>query len=404
MKPHRPKTAKPKKQKAPRDIYAMRKRKKRKKVLIQCVWMLLLSMTILILYQRRDSWIPKLETMGMRHQTNRQGSLSDRDGNFPIDLYGEADYQVGEAGGRLLLLNDSYLSFYDTDGTLLTSRQHAYGSAMLRTEGDYALVYEYGGTSFRLETPAKMRYEKKTADPIIFGRVSADGAVALVTGSDSCACRLLVFNQKGQQFYERDCVERITDLSFHAGGTGCYAVSTDAAEGSLYSVLHSYSFSQKEDLWTSQPLDMLAISVYNTDDGSVFLLGDTQCCRFSADGIQTGSYVYPDALKTAAFAGGTAALVLTNQEQRTESVVVLGADSTEPAVRDYERSVKAIGIRPEDSRVTVLLRNQIEVLNTAAGLVGTAPVPESCDGFERVGGYLFLLGYDRVGRMEDPGF
>lgn len=402
MKPHRPKTVKPKNPKAARDIYAMRKRKKRKKVLIQCIWLLLLSMTILILYQRRDSWIPKLETMGMRHQTDRQGS--GRDGNFPIYMVGDRSYQVGQADGRLLVLNDSYLFIYDTDGTLLSSRQHAYGSAMLRTEGEYALVYEYGGTSFRLETPAQMRYEKKTADPIIFGRVSGDGSVALVTGSDSCSCRLLVFNLKGQQFYERDCVERITDLSFHAGSTGCYAVSTDAAEGSLYSVLHSYSFSQKEDLWASQPLDMLAISVYNTEDGSVFLLGDTQSCRFSADGVQTGSYVYPDALKTAAYAGGTAALVLTNQEKRTESVVILGKDSTEPEIRSYERSVKAIGIRPEDDRVTVMLRNQIEVLNTGAGLVGTAPVEESCDGFQRVGGYLFLLGYDRIGRMEDPGF
>ena len=404
MKPHRPRTAKPKNQKAPRDIYAMRKRKKRRKVLIQCIWLLLLSMTILILYQRRDSWIPKLETMGMRHQAGRQSVRTDRDGNFPIDMYGDTDYQVGQAGGRLLVLNESYLFIYDTEGTMLSSRQHAYGSAMLRTEGEYALVYEYGGTSFRLETPAKMRYEKKTTDPIIFGRVSAEGEVALVTGSDSCSCRLLVFNLKGQQFYERDCVERITDVSFHADGSGCYAVSTDVAEGSLCSVLHSYSFSQKEDLWTSQPLDMLAISVYNTEDGSVFLLGDTQCCWFGADGVQSGSYVYPDALKTAAFAGGTAALVLSNQEQRTESVVILGMDGAAPAVRDYTRTVKAIGVRPEDSRVTVMLRNQIEVLNTAGGLVGTAPVPDICDGFQRVGGYLFLLGYDRISRMEDPGF
>lgn len=404
MKPHRPQTAKPKNQKAPRDIYAMRKRKKRKKVLIQCIWLLLLSMTILILYQRRDSWIPKLETMGMRHQSGRQGTRSDREGNFPIDMYGDTDYQVGQAGGRLLVLNDSYLFIYDTDGTMLSSRQHAYGSAMLRTEGEYALVYEYGGTSFRLETPAKLRYEKKTADPIIFGRVSAAGQVALVTSSDSCSCRLLLFNAKGQQCYERDCVERITDLSFHADGGGCYAVSTDVAEGSLCSLLHSYSFSQKEDLWTSQPLDMLAISVYNTEEGVVFLLGDTQCCWFGADGVQAGSYVYPDALKTAAFAGGTAALVLANQEQRTESVVILGMNGAVPVVRDYARTVKAIGVRPEDSRVTVMLRNQIEVLNTAAGLVGTAPVPDSCDGFQRVGGYLFLRGYDRIGRMEDPGF
>ncbi|MBP0967330.1 MAG: hypothetical protein J5722_06835, partial [Oscillospiraceae bacterium] len=272
MKTHKRSAERVRNQKGTRDIYAMRKRKKRRKVLYQSIWLLLLSMTVLILYQRRDSWIPKLETMGIRHHTNRQGTGSEADGNFPIYLYGDTDYQTADVEGRLLVLSDSYLFVYDTDGTQLAARQHAYGSAMLQTAGEYALVYEYGGTSFRLDTPAKPRYEKKTSDTIIFGRVSADGQVALVTSASTCACRLLVFNAKGQQYYERDCVERIVDVSFHAQGGGCYAISMDASEGSLHSVLHSYSFSQNEDLWASAPLDMLAISVYNTDDGSVFVL------------------------------------------------------------------------------------------------------------------------------------
>ena len=404
MKTHKRRTPKTKNPRGAKDIYAMRKRKKRKKVLIQCIWLLLLSMTVLVLYQRRDSWIPKLETMGIRHQTNRQGTRSEKDGNFPIDMYGDTNYQAGRAGDRLMVLNDSYLNIYDTEGALLATRQHAYGSAMLQTKGEYALVYEYGGTKFRLETPAKLRYEKKVADPIIFGRVSANGQAALVTSSDNCACRLLVFNVKGQQFYERDCVERISDVSFFAQGGGCYTVSSDVSEGTLYSVLHSYSFSQNEDLWSSQPLDMLAISVYNTDDGSVFVLGDTQSCWFNAEGSQTGTYVYPDKLDRSAFSNGIAALVFTNEEKRTQSVAILNGSSAAPVVRNYDRAVRDIGIRPEDSEITVMLRNQIEMLNQSGGLLGTAPLTDSCDGFLRVGGYLFLLGYDRISRMEDPGF
>ena len=403
MKPHRPKNARPKNQKAARDIYAMRKRKKRKKVLIQCAWLLLLSVSVLILYQRRDSWIPKLETMGVRHQAGSQDDRAQQDGKFSIYMPGNRNYQAGQVGGRLMLLNDSYLYIYETDGTLLSSRQHAYGSAMLRTEGEYALVYEYGGTNFRLETGTKLRYEKKVGNPIIFGRVSAEGTVALVTASDNCSCKLLVFNAKGQQFYERDCVERITDVSFHAGGTGCYAVSTDAAEGSLFSVLHSYSFSQKEDFWSSQPLDMLAISVYNTDDGSVFVLGDTQCCWFSAEGALTGSYVYPDALSRSDFSGGTAALVFANSEMRTESVAILSGSTAEPVLRSYERSIQDIGVRQDTGEVIVLLRNQLEILSRSGSLLGTSPVKDSCEGFVRAGGYLFLLGYDRISRMEEPG-
>ena len=404
MKTRKPGTGKVKNPKGAKDIYAMRKRKKRKRVLQQSVFLLLLSMTILILYQRRDSWIPKLETIGTRHQTHRQGDGTEQDGNFPISIFGDSEYQVGKAGENLLVLNDSYLFVYDTDGSLEAARQHTYGGAMLQQAGDYALVYEYGGTSFRLDTPAKMRFEKKLNDSIVFGRVSAEGEVALVTNADSCACKLLVFNAKGQQFYERDCVERISDLTFCSDGSGCIAVSTESAGGSLKSVLHSYSFSQKEDVWTSQPLDMLAISVYNTNDGTVFVLGDTQCCYFNADGFLTGSYVYPDVLQKAAFSDGIAALVLANHEKRTETVVVLNGGTAAPAQRTYEKTVMDIGIAPEQPSVTVLFRNQLEVLDPACGVLGTAPVTDSCDGFLKIGGYLFLRGYNHISRMDDPGF
>ena len=404
MKTRKPGTGKVKNPKGAKDIYAMRKRKKRKRVLQQSIFLLLLSMTILILYQRRDSWIPKLETIGTRHQSRRQGDGTEQDGNFPISIFGETEYQTGKAGESLLVLNDSYLFVYDTDGSLESARQHAYGGAMLRDAGDYALVYEYGGTSFRLDTEAKMRYEKKVNDPIIFGRVSGDGTVALVTNAESCACKLLVFNVKGQQFYERDCVERIADISFCPDGSGCIAISTETDEGALKSVVHSYSFSQKEDVWTSQPLDMLAISVYNTNDGNVFVLGDTACCYFSADGVLTGSYVYPDTLQRAAFSDGIAALVLSNHEKRTETVVILNGSADARTQRTYEKTVMDLGIEPEKQTVTVLFRNQIEVLDPACTVLGTAPVTDSCDGFLRIGGYLFLKGYNHISRMDDPGF
>ena len=386
--------------KSAKDIYAMRKRKKRRKVFYQCIWLLLLSMATLILYQRRDSWIPKLETMGIRNRTYRQGTGSETDGEFLIDLYGNADYQAGQISGRLLLLCDSYLFLYDTDGTQIASRQHAYGNAMLRTSGEYALIYEYGGTNFRLETAAKERYEKKVTDPIIFGRVSPDGQIALVTGAENCACRLLVFNAKGQQYYKRDCVERIVDVSFRAQGGGCYTVSAEASGGSMHSVLHSYDFSQPEDLWSSQPLDMLAISVYNTSEGNLFLFGDTKCCCLDPNGTVLSSYTYPDKLIRSCFYGNTAAMLFGNDETRTKSVVVINGSSGTPAVRTYEKDVRDIGLMTENEALIVQLRKETETLSYQCNVLQTTPLDDSYDGFLRIGQNLFLKGYDHIDRLE----
>lgn len=395
------KTVKPTKNNgAVKDIYAMRKRRKRRKVLRQSTWLLLLAVVILVLYQRRDSWMPKLETIGVRHQS-QQGNIGDDDGNFPIWLYGDsADYQLAAAGGHLLLLNDSYLDFYEQDGTLAAARQHTYGNAMLQTAGDFGLLYENGGTRFRLETPAKLRYEKTLSDQIIFGRVSESGYAAIVTGSEDCSCRMLVFNPKGQQIYSRNCVERISEIAFNHDSTGCYAVRIETENGVMKSVVSAYDFSSTNTIWSSQPLDILAISVYNTSEGNLFLFGDNKCCYLDASGAMLTSYTYPDALVRGCFSGNTAAMLFRNDETRTASVVVINGANASPAIRTYEKDVRDIGLMTENEAVLVQLRNEIETLSYQCNQMQTTPLTDSYDGFLRIGQNLFLEGYDQIVRLE----
>lgn len=381
------------------DIYAMRRKKKRRRILQQGILFLLLAMAILVLYQRRDSWLPQLETMGHRHQ----GGIGTTDGKFPIYIYGGNDYQTGTADGQLLVLSDSYLHIYEPDGTLTASRQHTYGSAMLRTAGSYAMIYESGGKSFRLETVSKIRFEKTLSDPIIFGRVSESGLTAVVTGSSSSACRLLVFNAKGQQVYERSCIEELTEVAFHADGNGCYAASIESDSGELHSVIHSYSFYEEEDLWTSKPLDTLAISVYNTSEGDVFVLGETMSCFLSPGGALKSSYVYPDALVDGVCVDGTAAVLLSNTEKRTRSVVLLDGNANHPVVRSYAQEIKGIGLVPERSSVLIQFRNRFQTVSYTGTLVQETVVSDSYDGFLRFGGYLFLNAYDHIDRVEYAG-
>lgn len=397
MKTQHPSPKPQKPRRSTKDIYAMRKRKKRRRVLKQSIWLLLLAVTILVLYQQRDVWLPKLETIGLRHQTQHQEIL---DGNFPLYIFGDNEFQMAQSADNLLVLNDSYLYVYDTDGSMISSRQHTYGNAVMQTAGNYVMLYEIGGTHFRLETTAKNRFEKTLTDPIVFGRVSENGLTAVVTGSDTCACRLLVFNQKGQQIYERSCVERIADICFHPDEGGCYAVSIRAENGGLVSVVHSYSFTASEDIWSSKPLDMLAISVYNTSEGELFVLGDTMSCFLSEQGNLLTSYVYPDALTDGCFAGNTAALLLTNSEKRTESLVILNNTASDPVLRSYDKDIKDIAVMPEQDAVLVQLRKQFEKIGYDGSVLGVSPVSDSFDSFLRIGQHIFLRGYDIIDMQE----
>ena len=383
----------------PKNIYTQRRQKKRRKILRQGIWFLLLVMAVLVLYQRRDSWFPKLETIGLRHQSNRYGDAAS-DGDFPLYVAGSGDCQIASAGKKLFVLSDSYLNLYETNGTQISARQHTYGNAMLRTAGDYALIYESGGTHFRLETPAKTVFEKTVNDPIIFGRISENGLIAVVTSAETCACKMLVFNIKGQQIYERSCVEDLIDVAFHPDEGGCFAATLHMNNGILQSVIHSYSFSQSEDIWSSKPLDMLAVSVYNTEEGNIFVLGDSQACTLSPEGAVLREYVYPDALVRGTYAEGTCVLLLANNEKRTKTVVILKTDGREPQLRSYDSDIKDIGLYPEKEAVLLQFRNQVEMISYSGDTLQQLPVSDSYEGFGRIGSFLFMRGYGKIDRLE----
>ena len=378
------------------DIYTMRKQKKRRRILRRSIVFIAGAILLIVIYQRRDVWLPQLETIGGQRHSVQYNDYRQTDGAFPITVYSGTQFHAAPLGEYLSLLSDSYYQVYEQSGSLKNVRQHTYGNAVLRTAGSFALIYESGGSRFRLETPEKTVYEKTVGDAILFGTVTAQGMTALITSSETCACRLLIITEKGQQIYQRDCVEQLAAVTFLPDASGCYAVSLGVLNGIMQSYVHKYSFSEKSEIWKSKPLDTFAISVYNTYDGGVCLIGDTKTAFLTAGGGIIKEFDYPDTYKQSCFAGDTAVLLLNNQEQRTQSVAVfsLGADS--PVTMSYEKEIRCIGMLPESGELLLQMRSQLVRMKLDGSVTATEDVSENTDSFLRIGSDLYLLGYNTV--------
>ena len=383
------------------DIYAVRKQKKRRKILKRSIWFILAAMLLIVIYQRRDVWLPQLETIGGQKYSLQPGDNGEG-GAFPIPIYSGTKYQAAVIGEFLAVLSDSYFQVYDHSGSLKNVRQHIYGNALLRTEGGFALIYESGGTQFRLETAEKTVCEKTVADPIIFGTVSSKGYTALITSSQTCACKLIVCNEKGQEIYSRACVEQLSAVTFLPDSTGCYAVSLGVENGIMQSYVHKYSFSEESEVWSSKPLDTFAISVYNTNDGGVCLMGDTKAAFLTQGGGILKEFTYPDTFEQGCFAGDTAVLLLSNQEQRTRSLMILSLDASEPVVKRYDREIKNVGILPESREALVQMRSQLVKLKYDGTVSGSEAISDAGDSFIRFGSDILMLGYNSIDRQEIP--
>lgn len=383
------------------DIVILRRRRKRRRQMAKFIAFILLASIIFGLYVKRDVWFPKLEGIGSRFQSVKSsgGELSGE--NFPLNISGGIDYQVGNLNGYLAILSDAYIYIYTEDGELYEERQHAYANAMLQTSGKKALIYESGGNKFRIDNKRKNLYTKKMEQNIIFARISENGNVAVITTSDTYICKLTVFDDSGEEIYSRNCVERVIDLTFNEDGTGCILATSDAADGEIISKIISVSFDSKKDKWTSDALNTMCLKTYYDRNG-ILVLGDTKCAYYSNNGELLTSYDYPSSLVDWDYRDGKIAMLFENEIKRQNYFTTIDSEKREPNQNEFSNN-SANCIRISGGQVLILSKEGIIKYDFNGGGEKNISSESAYEKFILIDNYIFLLGYDRIDRIEYKG-
>lgn len=379
------------------DIVVLRRRRNRRRRLYKTLLILTVVLIGVGLYVKRDTWFPGLEGIGSRYQAIRQNDDGTGGGSFPLLISGGIDYDTAELDGNLAILSDAYFYIYSLSGEQMEIRQHAYAGARMETAGKRALVYESGGNRFRVESVYKTVYTAETEGQIVFARISRLGQVAVITTSEHCACVLTVYDENGDKIYTRDCVDRMMDLDFDADGDGCTAAMLTAEGGQIMTTIYSFDFQSTADRWKAEPIDTLCISVYNTNDGGIFLMGDTKCAYYDASGAMTGSYTYPATLVDGDCKDGKAALLFENETKRQYSLVLLKRAVSELQEIEFENAVKSV--RVQNGNAYILTRSSIMSYSFAGKNETVTEVSDSYESFRQIDDYYFLFGYDTIDRI-----
>jgi len=380
------------------DIVRLRRKRKRRRQLTKFTIFAMIITLLITAYVKSDEWFPALEGIGSKFQSVTNNDDGTSDGEFRLSISGGIDYQVGNLNDYLAILSDAYLYIYEQDGELYDERQHAYANAMLQTAEKKVLIYESGGYNFRVDSRRKNLYSQKLDETILFARISENGNTAVVTNSENYVCRLIVFDESGDEIYSRNCVERVVDLAFNEDGTGCILSTSNAKDGQLVTNLISVSFDSKEDKWTSENFNGLCLKTYYDENG-IFIIGDNRCAYYNKDGVQQVAYDYPSQLVSWDYNEYGAALLFENETKRRSYVTTISAAKKEVTEKEYQvAGCKCIQL--VENNVLVMNKNGI----TRYGFKGTNEKVltelNSYDSFIVIEDYIFLLGYDRIDRID----
>lgn len=383
------------------NIRLLRKRKKRRRQIAKLTAFLLLAAIAVTLYLKRNVWLPELEGIGSKFQSVKSNGEQVAGGNFPLNISGGIDYQTKELNGNLAILSDAYLYIYSDDGDLYEERQHAYSNAILQTAGKKALIYESGGNRFRVENRSKVLYSKKLDDNIIFARIAEDGTVAVVTDSDAYICRMIVYDESGNEIYSRNCVDRVTDLAFDDNSQGCVISTINAVDGNICSKIVSVSFKSKSDNWSTDNIDTMSVRLFRSG-GSIMLIGDTKCAGYDKNGALINEYTYPAGLKDFDYSDGKAVMLYENEIKRHSYVAAFDGSAKEPNVMEFSDN-NARCIRLIEGNICVLGRNGIMKYDFGGGGDKQISAEGSYEKMIYIKDHIFLLGYDRIDRIDYKG-
>jgi len=378
------------------EIVELKNRKKRRKRLIKLLIFLLISLIALGLYHYRGEWLPKLQGLGKHYQTIRNsGRLAE--GNFPIEINGGAEYQFEYSEDTLFRLSDAYIYYYNTDGGQLKKRQHAFTNSVLNVAGENALIFESGGNELVVETQDNILYSKQMENTIIFARISKEAYTAVVTTSDNYACQLTVYNNKGENIYQRNCVERINDISFTGDSEGCVLSYLGAENGTLVTSVQKIDFSDENELWTSPGINTFGLETYSANSGA-FVLGYSSCAYVDKNGEITSFYEYDGDLAGGDSKGGKSAVIINDDERRKYTMVLFDKEDETPITIEFDDPLEYVTVY--DGLAYVMSKESLCAYDFSGNLRSTADVSDSCTQFRRSSDYIFLMSYNRVDRID----
>ncbi|MBP5580035.1 MAG: hypothetical protein J6X56_11305 [Ruminococcus sp.] len=379
------------------DIVDQKNRMKRQKRLRRLILILLAAAVGTGLYFTREKWYNKLRGIGEQYRTIvNSGKLAE--GNFPIEVSGGSEYQLCLSGRKMILLSDTYTYYYDTDGTLMKRRQHTYNNTVLRTAGGRALLYEQGGNDLSVEDEDQVFYTKTFAKrQILFARISEEGYTAVVTTEDNYNCELTVYDKRGKYIYKRQCIERVSDLSFIDGSKGCVLGYISAENGQLITKVQKISFNEKSEHWTSPGLNTLGLNVCGYESGA-FVIGADACGYVDNSGQISSYYSYDGEFVAGASENGNSAVIVNNDDRRKYVMALFSGEKAEAL--EIVLDEPSIDVTIYEDLAYVMCQGKIMAYDFRGGLRSIADVSDSYTGFVRSDDHIFLMGYNKIDRID----
>ena len=374
------------------DLVAYRKKRKQKSNIIKLAVLTGVVLLVIIIAANFNSIIEPFRGIASQISTKTSDDVG-----FPVQLPGSATYSFSRFGDDFLLLTDTYLYTFGTNGGQNYAFRHGCTNAVQAANDKRILLYDKGYYEFSLFNHTSQIYENTMEEKIVYGTLSNNDMAVVVTSSSRFSNVLYVYDGSGDWKYKRKFTdENVMSAVFSGDDRYIYVTSIGVENGEIYSAIYKFDINSTEDeIWRYQVDSSSIPCLSSCRNGLVTVVYDNLTVAVRENnGELVNSFEFSGKLLSADFSNSATAVLYL--DDATNRIVLAMLDSQNALVNEKKVNASVNKVVLDGSSAFVLENDGIICYNEKLDEQYAVEIAEEFSTFIKIGNNVYLLGYDSV--------
>ena len=199
-------------------------------------------------------------------------------GGFPLSFSGENVLDVKNGGSGLYVLTKDTVYFVSTSGAFSTPLNHTYVEPVIKTGGNYVLLYDRVTGKFQLGDERKLLFsgQSENGQQITTVAVTKQGDFLVAAKGVNYASLLTYYSKNGDILFSWECAkEYIVSVSVAKNRKDLLCAAVSSRNGEMYTKLYQLNVKATETVWeTHLPGTAVTECAFGAGSDVIALCGD----------------------------------------------------------------------------------------------------------------------------------
>ena len=203
---------------------------------------------------------------------------------YPLNTESILDMQAFPDGIAVLQANS--VVYLDNGGNQIALNPHKYSNPVLRTAGNYALLFDRGANAYRIEKKALAADDVSVNSCLITADICQTGVYGyLLNADEGYQSHFFVFSAKNEKIFEwGSASDYATIVKLSENGKRAVVVAFGVENAEPYSKVFYFDFTDKKEIWSVKLSNTTVFSVKYVSMHEIAVFADSGIYLIKKDG------------------------------------------------------------------------------------------------------------------------